>query len=218
MRETGSIKPSNSSQPFLVGVAGGSGSGKTYFAEALVRELKRLHGESVCEIVLQDNFYIDQSHKFDRDGGAVNFDHPDSIEFSLLAEHLKVLKSGRSTQIPTYDFATHKRKSETIKIEPKKIIIVDGILILNSDVVRVLFDDMVFFQTPEELRYERRLKRDVQERGRTPEGVKAQFLNQVKPMHDQFVEPSKKYANTVVHDVGEFDQILKVYVDKLSQL
>lgn len=218
MQETDCIKPSNSALPFLVGVAGGSGSGKTFFAEALVRELRRLQGEDICEIVLQDNFYIDQSHKFDKDGGAVNFDHPDSIEFSLLAEHLKVLKSGKSTQIPTYDFATHKRKSETIKIEPKKIVIVDGILIFNSDVVRVLFDEMVFFQTPEELRYDRRLKRDVQERGRTPEGVKEQFLKQVKPMHDQFVEPSKKFAHTVVQDVGEFDHILKFYIDKLSQL
>jgi uridine kinase len=215
MPEIDSIKPSSS---FLLGVAGGSGSGKTYFAEALVRELKSLLGEDICEIVLQDNFYIDQSHRFDHDGGRVNFDHPDSIEFSLLAEHLKTLKAGNSTEIPTYDFATHKRKLETIKIEPKKIIIVDGILIFNSEPVRCLFDDLIFFQTPEDLRYERRLKRDVQERGRTPEGVKEQFLKQVKPMHDQFVEPSKQYAKTLVNDMGEFDQVLKFYVSKFSQL
>jgi uridine kinase len=215
MREIDSIKPSST---FLLGVAGGSGSGKTFFAEALVRELKILCGEDICEIVLQDNFYIDQSHRFDRDGGSVNFDHPDSIEFSLLAKHLKTLKAGLATEIPTYDFATHKRKSETIKIEPKKIIIVDGILIFNSEPVRILFDDLIFFQTPENLRFERRLKRDVEERGRTPEGVKEQFLKQVKPMHDQFVEPSKQFAKTLVNDVGEFDQILKSYVSKLSQL
>ena len=211
MREIGFIKPNNSGRPFILGVAGGSGSGKTYFSKSLVGEL----GSDICEIVYQDNFYIDQSHRFDRDGGSVNFDHPESIEFSLLAKHLETLKSGKATEIPTDDFATHKRKKECIRVEPKKIIIVDGILIFHSEIVRKLFDDLIFFETPEDLRFERRLKRDVQERGRTPEGVKEQFYRQVKPMHDLYVEPSKVYAKTVVKDSGVFDSVLKTFCQKL---
>lgn len=211
MQEIDFIKLSNLNRPFILGVAGGSGSGKTFFSKALVNEL----GSDTCEIVYQDNFYIDQSHKFDRDGGAVNFDHPDSIDFSLLAEHLETLKNGKSTEIPTYDFATHKRKSEKIKVEPKKLIIVDGILIFHAEKVRSLFDDLVFFETPEALRFERRLQRDVQERGRTKEGVIEQFYKQVKPMHDLYVEPSKKFAKTLVNDIGIFDSILKNYCEKL---
>lgn len=198
-------------------MAGGSGSGKTFFSQALVRELCGTHGDGICELVYQDNFYIDQSHRFDRDGGAVNFDHPDSIDFTLLAACLRRLKNGETVEIPTYDFATHKRRTQTLRVQPKKIIIVDGILIFHSPEVRALFDDLVFFQTPEELRFSRRLERDVKERGRTPEGVHEQFYRQVKPMHDLFVEPSKIYAGTVVHDVGEFDQVLKQFCHKLSK-
>ncbi len=218
--ETDFIRPSNlndhSSKPFLLGVAGGSGSGKTFFSEALIRALNKSCGRNVCEIVYQDNFYIDQSRHFDRDGGAVNFDHPDSIDFSLLATHLKILKAGQATDIPMYDFATHQRKNTTLRVEPRQIIIVDGILIFHSAEVRNLFDDLIFFQTPEELRYQRRLERDVKERGRTAEGVHEQFQKQVKPMHDLYVEPSKAYAKTVVNDVGIFDQILSSYCEKLQ--
>lgn len=217
-QETDFIRPNNTNpQPYLLGVAGGSGSGKTFFSQALVRELCGTHGDGICELVYQDNFYIDQSHRFDRDGGAVNFDHPDSIDFTLLAACLRRLKNGETVEIPTYDFATHKRRTQTLRVQPKKIIIVDGILIFHSPEVRALFDDLVFFQTPEELRFSRRLERDVKERGRTPEGVHEQFYRQVKPMHDLFVEPSKIYAGTVVHDVGEFDQVLKQFCHKLSK-
>ncbi|HVK60550.1 MAG TPA: uridine kinase [Bdellovibrionales bacterium] len=191
-------------KPYLLGVAGGSGSGKTYFAQALVKEL----GEDVCEVVYQDNFYIDQSHRFDHDGGAVNFDHPDSIDFALLAEKLKALKTGAHIDIPIYDFKTHTRSPKTLPIQAKPVVIVDGILIFHSAPVRVLFDDLIFFETSEELRYQRRLERDVRERGRTPEGVRSQFLKQVKPMHDQFVAPSKAFAKTIVEDVGQFTDIL----------
>lgn len=199
-------------------MAGGSGSGKTFFSQALVDNLAKICGENICEIVYQDNFYFDQSGKFDHDGGAVNFDHPDSIDFDLLAHCLRILKTGESTLIPIYDFATHTRSENTLRVQPRKIIIVDGILIFHSDVVRELFDDLVFFETAEELRYQRRLERDVKERGRTAEGVKQQFLRQVKPMHDLFVEPSKKFAKTIVKDAGHFDNTLKTYCEKLRNL
>jgi len=209
---TGSTKQSNST--YILGVSGGSGSGKTYFAKALVDSL----GHETCEIVYQDNFYIDQSHRFDFDGGTVNFDHPESIDFEKLAECLTQLKSGSPTQIPTYDFATHKRTPVTLHVKPKHIIIVDGILIFHSDVVRPLLDDLVFFDTDEDIRFQRRLHRDVHERGRTPEGVHNQFFKQVKPMHDLYVEPSKRHARMVVKDTNHYDDILSVYCRKFQKI
>lgn len=207
---TGSIKPNNC---FILGVAGGSGSGKTYFAKALQEAL----GEH-STIVYQDNFYIDQSHRFDHDGGSVNFDHPESLDLKLLAKCLAELKTGSGTSIPVYDFKTHSRLKEELPIAPTKIVIVDGILIFHPDYLREQFDEMVFFDTPESLRFERRLERDVVERGRTVEGVKAQFLKQVKPMHDEFVEPSKAHAHTIVKDLGDYNEHFDAYKEKLLKL
>ena len=198
---------------FILGVAGGSGSGKTYFAQALADAL----GEKAA-IVYQDNFYIDQSHRFDGDGGSVNFDHPESLDLRLLAQCLGELKSGKTTQIPIYDFVTHSRKKETLSVPATCVIIVDGILIFHPDYLRAQFDEMVFFDTPEALRFERRLERDVAERGRTPEGVKTQFLKQVKPMHDEFVEPSKHHAHTIVRDMGDYHESFESYKLKLLKL
>jgi len=208
---TDSIKPN---KPFLLGVAGGSGSGKTFFA----RELRRALGESVCELVYQDNFYIDQSKRFDFDGGSVNFDHPDAIDFPLLAERMGELKTGNAVEIPIYDFVTHSRKENTLRVEPKPVVLVDGILIFHCPELRILFDDLVFFDTPEDMRFQRRLERDVKERGREAEGVRHQFLRQVKPMHDQFVEPSKVYAQRVVTDLGSYDSVLREYCARLKGL
>ena len=177
----------------IIGVAGGSGSGKTFFAEALAKNL----GKEVASIIYQDNYYIDQSHRFDHDGGCVNFDHPDALDFDLLANHLEDLKNGFGVEIPLYDFATHKRLLQTSFQPVKKVIIVDGILILTQAKLRNLFDISIFVETPESIRYTRRLQRDITERGRTEEGVKAQFETQVKPMHDLFVEPSKIYADII---------------------
>ncbi|MGZ3722651.1 MAG: uridine kinase [Bdellovibrionales bacterium] len=202
---TGSTKPN---KPFLLGVSGGSGSGKTYFARDLVRQL----GADRCAIVYQDSFYIDQSKRFDFDGGSVNFDHPSSIDFKCLAERLQNLKSGRRTEIPIYDFATHSRGAKTETMEPHPVIIVDGILIFHSEPVRALFDEMIYFDTPEDLRFQRRLERDVNERGRTPEGVRKQFFSQVKPMHDEFVEPSRVHAGLVVASEEDYQTALKNYV------
>lgn len=200
-------------RPYIIGVAGGSGSGKTYFA----RELQRILGDKNCTIIYQDNYYIDQSHRFDGDGGSVNFDHPSSLDFDLLAAGLAQLKQGKSIEVPIYEFATHKRLDETIKCGPKKIVLVDGILILDSAVVRDQLDEAIFFDTPEELRFQRRLERDVVERGRTPEGVKKQFDLQVRPMHDLFVQPSKVHAQTVVCDLGEYSEALQSFTKRLSQ-
>lgn len=192
------------SRPHIIGVAGGSGSGKTYFA----KELQKMLGSDNCSILYQDNYYIDQSARFDGDGGSVNFDHPQALDFTLLARGLQTLKSGQPLHVPIYDFVTHSRKSDTLLERPKRVIIVDGILILHSHEVRSELDEAVFFDTPEDVRFQRRLHRDVHERGRTPEGVKKQFELQVRPMHDQFVEPSKRHAQTVVTDGGDYHAVL----------
>lgn len=200
--------------PIIVGVAGGSGSGKTTFAKRLAEQL----GPDLCTIVGQDSYYIDQSHKFDGDGGSVNFDHPDSLEFSLMAKHLKMLKENQSIDVPIYDFPTHKRLAKAIHLDPKPIVLVDGILILSQpDVVKEL-DEAVFIDCDENLRYERRLKRDVEERGRTPLGVFKQFHNQVKPMHDQFVEPSKKEATLVVSPETFQKELMKLALKLRTRL
>lgn len=178
----------------LIGIAGGSGSGKTTFA----KRLQQSFGDEYCSILAQDNYYIDQSAKFDHDGGSVNFDHPDALDFELMAEHLRLLKEGKEINVPIYDFATHSRLKQTLPLPPRKLVLIDGILIFASPEVANLFDVKIFVDCPEELRFERRLRRDVEERGRSPEGVKVQFKNQVKPMHDLFVQPSLSLAQDVV--------------------
>ncbi len=200
------------SRPHIIGVAGGSGSGKTYFA----KELQKMLGSENCSILYQDNYYIDQSARFDGDGGSVNFDHPQALDFTLLARGLQTLKMGQPLQVPIYDFVTHSRKTETLLENPKKVIIVDGILILHSKEVRAELDEAVFFDTPEDLRFQRRLHRDVHERGRTPEGVKKQFELQVRPMHDEFVEPSKRHAQTIVTDSGDYHAVLSQFTQRLQ--
>ncbi len=196
----------NNHSSIIVGIAGGSGSGKTTFAKKLAEQL----GEDLCAILGQDSYYIDQSHKFDGDGGTVNFDHPASLEFDLMSSHLKALKCSESIEVPIYDFATHKRLEKTITFKPKPVILVDGILILSIPSVRSELDEAIFIDCDENLRYERRLNRDVVERGRTPLGVFKQFHNQVKPMHDQFVEPSKKSATLVVTQENFQKELMKL--------
>lgn len=194
----------------IVGVAGGSGSGKTTFA----RRLREQIGEEECCVLGQDSYYFDQSNKFDHDGGSVNFDHPESLDFDLLAKHLAELKKGLSIDVPIYDFATHSRSSEPAVLAPKKIIFVDGILIFSQPQVVKELDIKIFIDCPEDLRFERRLNRDVNERGRTKEGVRNQFYKQVKPMHDLFVEPSKGEACDIVN-VENFVEKVKKWSEKL---
>lgn len=184
----------------VIGVAGGSGSGKTTFTRMLQVHL----GERFCGILHQDNYYRDLHQFFDRDGGAVNFDHPDSIEFELMIRHVRDLKSGQSIEVPRYDFATHRRLYETIHFPFKPVILVDGILLFTQSELRDLFDFSFFIDTDEDLRFSRRLYRDVRERGRTEEGVREQFIRHVKPMHDTFVEPSKRFADRIISGEKSF--------------
>jgi uridine kinase len=196
-------------KPLLVAICGGSCSGKTTSAKLL----KEHFGEEVCTILYQDNYYRDQSSKFDFDGGSVNFDHPDAIDFPLMRETILELKEGKISKIPQYDFATHSRSDEWLPFEPKKIILVDGILILHSPELKDLFDLKVYFCAGTGERLERRVKRDVKERGRTPEGVKKQFDVQVEPMHQEFVGPSKASADLIYQHEDE-----QVHQDFISHI
>lgn len=189
----------------IIGIAGGSGSGKTTFALLL----QDLMGGDRCAILRQDSYYRDQSREFDRDGGSVNFDHPSAIDFALLSNHLAELKAGRAIEVPVYDFECHRRSTGTETLSPCPFIVVEGILILSHSVLRDSFDMKVFIDAPEEVRFARRLARDARERGRDPAGVKQQFLAQVKPMHDQFVEPSRQYADKVYSGEGAMDSSLR---------
>lgn len=180
----------------VIAVAGGSGSGKT----TLARHLCESYAKQGCILLGQDSYYIDQSAKFDHDGGSVNFDHPDALEFSLMAKHLAALKAGEDVAVPIYDFTTHRRLPTAMHVKYQPVVLVDGILILNEPRLREFFDESIFIEVAEDIRFKRRLNRDVNERGRTPEGVREQFYNQVKVMHDRFVEPSKNFATILVRD------------------
>jgi uridine kinase len=204
------IRPSHMN-PFVIGVAGGSGSGKTSFA----RGLCKLLGDARATVLSQDSYYKDLSKLFDHDGGRVNFDHPISLEFTLLAEHLRLLKVGQPVEVPIYDFTTHSRRPAHLSFASRPVIVVDGILILAAPELSGLLDLRLFVDTPEGIRFERRLARDTTERGRTAEGVREQFFKQVKPMHDEFVEPSKIKADRVISGVEPYDS---VYQDLIAQL
>ena len=193
--------------PTLIGVAGGSGSGKTTVAKLIH---KRLENDS--SILYQDCYYLDLSDKFDYDGGSVNFDHPSSFDFLLMAKQLKELKNGKSIQAPQYNFLTHSRRVETDSFIPHRFIVVDGILILSQDIIRKCLDYNIYVDVTEENRFERRLLRDIRERGRSLEGARRQIIKQVRPMHDQFIEPSKKYANTIISNNGTIHELSqKIY-------
>jgi uridine kinase len=193
----------------ILGIAGGSGSGKSTFARALQAEL----GESLCVILSQDHYYIDQSARFKEDGGEVNFDHPSALDFPLIAQHLDLFRSGARAPIPIYDFATHKRLKETTPLETRPVLLLDGTMILWSDEVRSRLDASLFLSVPEHVRFERRLQRDTRERGRTEEGVRKQFFRQVKPMHDQFVEPSQARATWVRVETTPLEADLRLCVE-----
>ncbi len=195
-----------------IGVAGGSGSGKTTLARALALALE---GRGRSFILEQDCYYRDQSAHFDRDGGRVNFDHPDAIEWGLLTLHLQQLKAGRSVDRPIYDFSTHKRQRETVVVTPPDYLILDGILVLVPNELRRELDCKIFVDTGEDIRFRRRLERDIRERGRTVEGVRAQFFGQVKPMHDLYVEPSRQYADYVVSEADIAKNVRRI-VESLS--
>ena len=177
----------------IIGICGGTGSGKTTVSQKILEALR----DRV--IYLQhDYYYRDLTHLSLDDRRKVNYDHPDSLETSLLTEHLKTLRAGQAIERPDYDFTVHNRRAQTVRIDPKPVIVVEGILIFESAELRSLMDLKVFVDTDADLRFIRRLRRDIVERGRTPHSVMDQYLATVRPMHLEFVEPSKRYADIII--------------------
>ncbi len=201
-------------QPVTIGVAGGTGSGKTTVATQLLERVGAHH----IAYLPHDAYYRDFSKIPRVADEIVNFDHPDSLETSLMIEHIQALRRGDSIQLPIYDFTTDQRKSETKTIEPQPVILVEGILIFAESALRELFDVRIFVDTDADLRFIRRLRRDVQERGRSVESVINQYLDSVRPMHLEFVEPSKRYADVIIPEGGYNAVAVSLVVDYIRTL
>ena len=183
----------------IIGVAGGSGSGKTTVANNLVK----VFSKEDAILIEQDSYYRELSHLAIDERALNNFDHPDSIEFELMKKHILELKNNKEVEIPIYDFKTHSRKEEKEIIHPSKIIVVEGILIFAVKEIRDLFDMKIFVDTDADEMLLRRIERDISERGRSFESVKNQYLRTVKPMYLEFCEPSKRYADVIIPRGGE---------------
>ena len=190
------------SSQLVIGVAGGSGSGKTTVAQAI---LQRAGAENVAYIQ-HDSYYKDLSDLAPAQRATVNFDHPNSLETDLMIDHVQQLKSGHAVDVPTYNFTTHTRKKETIHIEPRPVILVEGILLYTDARMREVCDIKLFVETDADQRFIRRLQRDITERGRTTESVIQQYQATVGPMHLEFVEPSKRYADLII-PYGGYNQV-----------
>lgn len=184
--------------PVIIGVAGGSGSGKT----TVVREIIRKIGKQQVTVIHHDSYYREVGHLSLEERTRINYDHPDSLETPLLVEHLNTLRGGLGVHVPVYDFAEHNRTAQTVDCQPRKVIIVDGLLILWDAELRALMDIKVYVDTDADLRFIRRLKRDINDRGRSAESVIDQYTTTVRPMHLEFVEPSKRYADVIIPDGG----------------
>lgn len=184
--------------PLVIGIAGGSGSGKTTVANVI---LQRVGADRIAYLP-HDAYYRDLKDLPPMQRMQVNFDHPDSLESDLLIQHIYQLKNWKPIALPVYDFTTHTRTEHTIPIEPQRVIIVEGILIFADKALRDLFDVKIFVDTDADIRFIRRLQRDITERGRTTESVIKQYLSTVRPMHLEFVEPSKRYADVIIPEGG----------------
>jgi len=182
----------------VIGIAGGSGSGKTTVAQEI---MARVGAEHIA-FLPHDAYYKDFANLSFSQRAAINFDHPDSLETSLLIEHIQQLKAGTPIHLPIYDFKTHSRTAKTILVEPQPVILVDGILIFAEPKLREMFDVKIYVDTADDLRFIRRLQRDITERGRTVDSVIAQYQRTVRPMHMDFVEPSKRYADVIIPEGG----------------
>ena len=201
-------------KPLVIGVAGGSGSGKTTVVHHIVEAI----GDPDVSVLEHDRYYRDHPELRLEERAALNYDHPDSLETDLLVTHLEALRAGRSVDVPTYDFARHQRHATTDTIQPRTAIIVEGILIFTDKALRTLMDVKVFVDTDDDTRFIRRLQRDITERGRTVQSVIDQYLTTVKPMHLEFVEPSKRYADIIVPEGGHNQVAIEMLLTLIRSL
>lgn len=197
----------------IIGVVGGTGSGKTTLAKALVSAL----GGDQVTLISQDSYYIDLAHLTLDDRKKVNFDHPNAFENDLLLAHLQQLKAGEPIEVPIYDFVSYTRTNLTKSVPVRPVVIVEGLLILGDPRLREMMDIKIFVDTEPDVRVLRRLLRDIKERGRTADSVYEQWLATVKPMHDAFVEPTKRYADIIVPEGGYNKVALGLLITQIKQ-
>ena len=187
---------------FTLGIVGGTGSGKTTVANKLKKYLTK---ELKVTIIQQDSYYYDRSNISPHERDSINYDHPNSIDYELLLKHLSLLRNGQTINMPSYNFISHTRENNIIVI-PTDVLIVEGILLYHYEKLRNCFDYRIFVDTPDDIRLIRRIERDIQERGRTMNMVKRQYIESVRPMHIEFVEPTKKFANIIIPE-GEDNNV-----------
>ena len=199
--------------PIIIGIAGGTGSGKSTLADNIKNEFK--HNISMLS---HDYYYKSNDNLPFEERVKLNYDHPDAFDTDLLIEHVQKLKNGETIRRPSYSFVEHLREKETYEVVPKKVIIVDGILIFENKTLRDMMDIKIFVDTDADIRFIRRLLRDVEERGRTLDSVVTQYCTTVKPMHEQFVEPSKKHADIIVPEGGYNQVALNMIIEKIRSI
>ncbi len=201
-------------KPLIIGIAGGTGSGKSTVARAIFESIP----EKNAAIIEQDCYYKDQSHLAPEDRVNVNYDHPLAFDTELLIQQVMNLLDGQAIEKPQYDFTVHNRKIETVRVEPKDIVILEGILILDSPKLRSLMDIKIFVDTDADVRIIRRILRDMKERGRSLESVINQYLNIVKPAHNEFAEPTKRYADIIIPEGGYNKVAVDIMVAKIKSI
>ena len=200
--------------PLVIGIAGGSGSGKTTVAQEILQRV----GPDRIAFLQHDSYYKDLSGLPPTQKAEVNFDHPNSLETELLINHIASLRDGAAIEVPIYDFSTHSRTGQTFTVQPRRVILVEGILIFTESALRNMFDVKIFVDTDSDLRFIRRLERDIAERGRTTESVIKQYQATVRPMHMEFVEPSKRYADVIIPEGGHNTAALDMVVARIEAL
>ena len=200
--------------PIVIGIAGGTGSGKTTVASVI---LERVGGERIT-FLPHDAYYRDLADLPPPQRTTVNFDHPESLETDLLIEHLQQLKRWHPVEMPVYDFTIHQRTARTIRVDPQPVILVEGILVFAESRLRELFDVKLYVDTPADIRFIRRLQRDIQERGRSMESVIQQYQTTVRPMHEEFVESSKRFADVIIPEGGFNAAAMDMVVARVTAL
>ena len=210
-RTSGASSPQ---RPFVIGVAGGTCSGKTTVAERLVATV----GVNQLALIKQDAYYIDRTHQPFDERAAANYDHPDAFDWELMTSQLSQLLAGETIPVPVYDYADHNRSTEVELISPTRIIVFEGILALFDAALRQHFDLKIFVDTDADIRLTRRLRRDVAERGRTYDSIINQYLTTVRPSHVQFIEPSKRHADVIFPEGGQNDAAFEVLVARVREL
>lgn len=205
---------STKNSPIIIGVTGGSGSGKTTVSKKI---LEQLNGHSIS-IIQQDSYYKDQAGMTMEERRAVNYDHPLAFDSDLLYQHLKMLKQRQAIDVPVYDYTISTRSPEVIHQEPTDVVILEGILILSDEPIRDMLDIKVYVDTDDDIRIIRRIERDTQERGRSLESIITQYLTGVKPMYHQFIEPTKRYADLIVPEGGENSVAIDLLVTKVRDI